>query len=51
MAVWMKLTLTVMAGSAGLLTVLRRTPASKAVLEQTIRQELEGLRDHLFSRR
>jgi hypothetical protein len=51
MAMWLKLTFTLMAGSAGLLLILRTTGASEAALEQTIRQELEGLRDHLFSRR
>lgn len=51
MAVWLKLSLTLIAGSAGLLMLLRTTGASEAVLEQTIRKELEGLRDHLFGRR
>jgi hypothetical protein len=50
MAVWLKVTLTFMAGSAGLLMILLMTRASEAVLEQTIRKELEGLRNQLCSR-
>lgn len=50
MTVWLKLSFALIAGSAGLLMILRTTGASEAALEQTIRQELEGLRDHLFRR-
>ena len=51
MAMWLKLTFTLMAASAGLLMILRTTGASEAALERTIKQELEGLRDNLFNRR
>jgi hypothetical protein len=48
MTVWLKLTLALLAGSAGLLVMLRTNRDNAATLEQTVRRELEGLREHLF---
>jgi hypothetical protein len=50
MTVWLKLTLALLAGSAGLLVMLRTNQDNEATLEQTVRRELEGLREHLFDR-
>jgi hypothetical protein len=50
MAVWLKLTLAILAGSAGLLVMLRSDRPNEAALEQTVRRELEDLREHLFDR-
>lgn len=50
MAVWLKLTLAILAGSAGLLMTLRTNRDNRATLEETVRRELEGLREHLFDR-
>jgi len=50
MALWLKLTLTILTGSAGLLVALRTERESEAALEQAVKRELEGLREHLFYR-
>jgi hypothetical protein len=51
MAVWLKLTLGLAAGSAGLLLLaMRAARENETALELTIRRELESLREHLFDR-
>lgn len=50
MAVWLKLTLAILASSAGLLVMLRPNRDNEVTLEQTVRRELQGLREHLFYR-
>jgi hypothetical protein len=49
MPVWVKLMLGFAAGSAGLLLLAIRTARdSEPMLEQTIKRELESLRERLF---
>jgi hypothetical protein len=50
MAVWLKLTLSILAGLAGLLVMFRTNRDIEATLEQTLRHELQDLREHLFDR-
>jgi hypothetical protein len=51
MAAWLKLTLAILAGSAGLLAMFRKAPKNAAELKQTIERDLDGLRGHLFDRK
>jgi hypothetical protein len=50
MAVWLKLTLAILAGSAGLLVMLKTNRKNEAALEEAVRRELEILRERLFDR-
>jgi hypothetical protein len=51
MTLWLKLALGLAAGSAGLLILaMRAARENEASLEQAIKLELAGLREHLFDR-
>jgi hypothetical protein len=51
MAVWLKLSVGLAAGSAGLLLLaMRMARENEAALEHTIKRELESLRQQIFDR-